>query len=335
MVKKHFNIPIFIPELACPFQCIYCDQSKISGVRKLPGDEEIGEIIDQYLATIPGQSEVQLAYFGGNFTGIPASQQEKYLKLAEPYIDQGKIKGIRLSTRPDYINDQVLPLLKKYHVQTIELGAQSFNNDVLRKSRRGHTAETTEIASRKIIESGFSLGLQMMIGLPGDTLERARFTARRITELGASETRIYPALVIKGTVLENMYMENKYEPLDLEEAICWCGQILPTFEEAGVRILKVGLHPSEGFLSGDDLVAGPFHPSFRELVETQLWHDLLEPLTLISGQELKIFVPDRQLNYAIGYEGVNKKMLEENYLKVVFSPSSDLAGRTFRHQIMG
>jgi histone acetyltransferase (RNA polymerase elongator complex component) len=333
MYKKHFNIPIFIPELACPFRCIYCDQSKISGITKLPDEGEISSTIDSYLATIPEPSEVQLAYFGGNFTGIPASQQEKYLKLVQPYIEQGKVQGIRLSTRPDYINDDVLRLLKRYHVQTIELGAQSLNNDVLRRSRRGHTSETTEIASKKIIESGFTLGLQMMIGLPGDTLERSLYTARRITELGAGETRIYPALVIKGTVLEKMFRENKYAPLSLEESIRWCAQILPVFEEAGVRILKVGLHPSDGFLSGDDLVAGPFHPSFRELVETHLWHDLLKFLTLKTGQVLEISVPARHLNYAIGYEGVNKKMLEKNFPEVIFTPSAKLSGRMFTHHV--
>ena len=334
MCKKHFNIPIFIPELACPFQCIYCDQSKISGVKKLPGDDEIRNTINSYLSTIPAQSEVQLAYFGGNFTGIPSSQQEKYLKLAEPYIVQGKIKGIRLSTRPDYINDDVLRMLKDYHVQTIELGAQSLVDDVLRRSCRGHTAGTTEVASRKIIESGFTLGLQMMIGLPGDTLDRSLFTARRIAELGAEETRVYPTLVIKGTVLENMYRENNYTPLSLEESIRWCSKILPVFEEAGVRILKVGLHPSEGFLSGEDLVAGPFHPSFRELVETKLWGDRLKPLAQTPGKELNIYVPPGQLNYAIGYEGVNKRMLEENFSKVVFTPSSELTGRSIMHHLI-
>jgi len=329
MYKKHFNIPVFIPELACPFQCIYCDQSKISGVEKLPDDQEIVNKIESHLLTIPRGSEVQLAYFGGNFTGISLEQQEHFLKLITPYISEGRISGIRLSTRPDYINDEVLSLLKRHHVRSIELGAQSFDDEVLRKSRRGHTAEVTAAASQRIREYGFSLGLQMMIGLPGDKLEKALNTAHRIVELGADDTRIYPTLVIKGTVLETMFMKKVFTPLKLEEAISWCAEIIPVFEAAGTNILKVGLHPSEGLLSGDDLVAGPFHPSFRELVETRIWRALLEPLTQRSAKSVEISVPPGQINYAVGYGGTNKKMLETKYLNVKFKTSDQLSKRLF------
>ena len=233
MKKQHFNIPVFIPELACPFQCIYCNQQKISGRLKIPSPKEIDRIIIDHLNTISkNKSEIELAFFGGNFTGIPVNEQEEYLKLVQPYINSGQISGIRLSTRPDYINNKVLELLKKYNVKTIELGAQSLDDDVLKLSKRGHTAKDTERASEIILKAGFSLGLQMMIGLPGDTLGKSIFTAKKIIELGADNTRIYPALVIKDTKMEKMYAEGKYHPLSLEDAVRWSKELLLIFEKA-------------------------------------------------------------------------------------------------------
>jgi histone acetyltransferase (RNA polymerase elongator complex component) len=334
MNKKHFNIPIFIPELACPFQCIYCDQRKISGVNRLPDDGEIIALIEKYLLTIPTGSEIQLAFFGGNFTGIPADQQEHYLRLAEPFISSGKIGSIRISTRPDYIRDDLLHLLKQHGVQSIELGAQSLDDEVLKLSKRGHTARDTEMASKKIRDFGFSLGLQMMIGLPGDTLEKSVSTARRIVELGAADTRIYPTLVIKDTVLERMFWEKSYTPLRLEEAVMWCTAILPVFEKAGVNVLKMGLHPSEGLLTGANLVGGPFHPSFRELVESAIWNEILKPLTDQKAKTIEILVPPDQINYATGYHGSNKKMLENYYSKVKFRSSDQLTGRSIKVHFM-
>jgi histone acetyltransferase (RNA polymerase elongator complex component) len=334
MRKKHFNIPIFIPELACPFQCIYCDQTKISGVTSLPGDQEIIEKIGLHLQSIPPGSEVQLAYFGGNFTGIPLEEQRHYLELATPYIKKGDIHGIRLSTRPDYINESVLTMLKEHHVTHIELGAQSMDEEVLKKSRRGHTPESVAEAAGMIRDFGFILGLQMMIGLPGDTLERSLITAHRIIELGAVETRIYPTLVIRGTALEKMYRQGEYQPLELEEAADWCSQIIPLFEEAGVKVLKVGLHPSDG-LQSEDLVAGPFHPSFRELVETLRWRKVLEALEKEGGKDIEIKVSPDELNWAIGYGGSNRKMLEQHFSRVSFRADSELVGKTYQSLIRG
>ncbi len=203
MKQRHYNIPIFIPELACPFQCIYCNQQKISGRLKIPTEKEILKSIEDHLATIPTEnSEVELAFFGGNFTGIDKSEQMRLLKLVKPYLGNGRISGIRLSTRPDYINDEILEMLKGFGVTTIELGAQSLDDKVLRLSKRGHTAKDTERAANMVLKAGFSLGLQMMIGLPGDTLESAIYTANRIVGLGADNTRIYPTLVIRDTVME-------------------------------------------------------------------------------------------------------------------------------------
>ena len=329
MKEKHINIPIFIPELACPFQCIFCNQRKISGQLHVPDETEIISTIETYLKTVSQDTtEVQFAYFGGNFTGLSIRDQENYLNLVEPYIQEGKISGIRISTRPDYINAEILRLLKKYRVQSIELGAQSMDDDVLKKSKRGHTAADTGKAARLINEFGFSLGLQMMVGLPGDTLEGTIYTANKIVELGAENTRIYPTLVIKGTHLENIYMRGKYQPLSLEEAIRRSKVAVKIFEKSGVKILKLGLHPSEGLVKGKDLVAGPFHPSFHELVLTSIWRELFESISE-KGNAVEITVAPNQINYAVGYQGANKKLLLERYKSVKFKTDNILSGRRF------
>lgn len=335
MKKKHFNIPVFIPELACPFQCIYCNQKKISGCLKVPSPEEINKIITDHLSTIPQEnSETELAFFGGNFTGLHLKEQESFLKLVQPYIVQGRISGIRISTRPDYINPEVLDLMKKYRVMTIELGAQSMDNDVLRLVGRGHTAEDTIAAANMIRDQGFSLGLQMMIGLPGDTLPKAVCTAKKITALKADNTRIYPALVIRGTALEKLYLAGKYHPLTLDLAVQWSKELLLIFEEANVNVLRIGLHPSEGLLSGEELVAGPFHPSFRELVLTAVWKDLFAPLLHEKGQHIEIAVAPQQLNYAIGYQSANRNLLLNHFKSVSFISNNQLTGRSFKYNIV-
>lgn len=333
MKNKYFNIPVFIPELACPFQCIYCNQEKISGCSNVPSHEEIIGIIEKHLKTIPSGSHVELAYFGGNFTGIPISEQEKLLQLIQPYLKENRISGIRVSTRPDYINYEILELLKKYQVTTIELGAQSLDDQVLILSKRGHRSKDTEVAAKMIKGEGFTLGLQMMIGLPGDTLENARYTAQRIIELKANNTRIYPTLVIKGTQLESLYWKGEFSPLSLDEAVNWSKELLLIFEAGGVDVIKLGLHPSEGLLNGEELIAGPFHPSFRELVLTEIWSDLLRPFTQKEGENIEVYVTPDQINYAIGYHAKNKKMFRYKNIKFIGEPN--LLGREFTIKISG
>lgn len=320
-MKKHVNIPVFIPELACPFQCIYCNQVKISGQSKIPSPPEIIQLIETYLSTIDRDATtVEVAFFGGNFTGINMQKQEELLKLVQPFIEKKQVDSVRISTRPDYIDEENLRLLKKYHVGTIELGAQSMNDEVLQLSQRGHSVKDILQASALIQQFEFYLGLQMMIGLPGDSREKCRETAQKIIELGADNTRIYPTLVIKGTLLEQWVNEGKYEALSLSEAISQTADIIPLFEKAGVNILKVGLHPTDGFTSGKELVAGPYHPSFRELVLTEIWKRKILPLMRVQeGNEIfKISVPEDQMNYAIGFRQKNKKMLKQHFKDVRF-----------------
>ena len=330
-LKKHFNIPVFIPELACPFQCAFCNQRKISGHIAVPDSDEIIKTVNDHLATFPkGDNHLEIGFFGGSFTGLPLLEQEKFLKLAKPYLDRGLIQGIRLSTRPDYINKEVLNLLKQYRVTTIELGAQSFDHEVLKQSYRGHTPEQTTKSANMVLEQGFDLGLQMMIGLPGDTLEKSLHTAKTIIALGASNTRIYPTVVIKDTALHHWYKTGKYKPLSLEEAVEWTKHLLPLFEDAGVKVIRTGLHPSEGLLSGDELVDGPFHPSFKELVLTEIWYDKLKKIKATPSIPVTIHVHPREINYAIGYQSKNRNRLLEKFDKVTFRTDSSIGEKSFK-----
>ena len=313
---RHYNIPIFIPELACPHQCVFCNQEKISGTDEAPKPKEVSEIIDTWISTIDTEnSHVEVAFFGGSFTGIPVDLQEEYLKEVLPYIESGEVKGIRLSTRPDYINQEILDLLKKYGVTSIELGAQSLDKFVLKMAGRGHSVEDVEIASKLINENGFELGLQMMLGLPFDTKENSIYTAKKIIELGAKTTRIYPTLVIDGTALGKQYKDGTYNALSLDDAIDWTKDIIMLFEDAKIAVLRTGLHPSEEFEDDKSLLAGPYHPSFKEMVMTEVWMDKLSELSS-NKKDIRVFVHPSQVNFAVGYKAKNKTELLKTYKSV-------------------
>ena len=326
---KHYTIPVFIPGEACPFQCIFCDQRLISGKCRAPEEPEIRELIEKHLATFPPESSIEVGFFGGTFTGLSPEKQRTYLDIVLPYVSAGKITSIRISTRPDYIDEANLSLLAGYPVKTIELGVQSFDPEVLVRSGRGHTAEDSVRASEMILNRGFTLGLQMMVGLPGDSPEKVQNTAKEIVRLGASETRIYPVLVIHGTELETLFLSGEYQPLTLNEAVQWTKPAMEIFEASSVKVIRVGLHHSDFFMK-KDFVAGPAHPSFRELVMTEIWHDRLSNLTRETEREnIRILVNSVDLNFAVGYHGKNRKMLEGFYKKVKFAAMNDIPAKTF------
>lgn len=326
--KKHCNIPIFIPQLACPHQCVFCNQEKISNTFSVPTPNEIGEIIDTYLDTISEGTVINIAFFGGSFTGIPEEEMINYLKVAHKYIKSGKVQGIRISTKPDYITDPILDILELYGVTAIELGAQSTNDKILLKSGRGHKFDAIENAAKLIRNRNMELGLQMMLGLPHDTLELSIQTAKDIVCLKADTTRIYPTVVVKGTYLEKMYKKGEYKVLSLGEAICWSKEVLKIFNAAEIKVLRVGLHPSDELELGKSLVAGPIHPSFKEMVLSDLWNDLLKEKILHKGIST-IHVAQKQLNYAIGYQGKNRSMLHEKGYEVKFVADSTLKDFAF------
>lgn len=323
---KHYNIPIFIPELACPNRCIYCNQRHISGQLQAVKPEEIKQIIEQHLATFIRPSEVELAFFGGSFTGIDEKDMLTYLQIVQPYIEQGEIKSIRISTRPDYINEKILDILQQYNVKDIELGAQSLNEEVLAFAKRGHTVRDVENASQLIKSYGFSLGLQMMIGLPLDTVEKSKETAKKILKLGAESTRIYPTLVINNTDLADLYRQNKYKALSLDEAVDWTAEIYKIFSQSSIKILRVGLHPSEALINGTELLAGPFHVSFKELVLTKIWQEKFEKLPINTKT---ILVNPKEINYTIGYNSKNKQLLQKKFPYLKFISDSNVELGTF------
>lgn len=324
-----------MPELACPHQCSFCDQRQISGQDKLPDPVTIMNLIEAHLNSFTAtEREVEIAFFGGTFTGLPLKTQEKFLKIVHPFIESAQVNGIRISTRPDYIDEENLNLLKENGVTTIELGAQSLDEEVLISSKRGHSAKDVEVASGLILRYGFRLGLQMMIGLPGDTPEKSKLTAQKIIDLGANETRIYPCLVIRNTLLARQFQLNEYLPIGLESAVELTADLYQMFEKATVKVIRIGLHRNEDFDRGNFL-AGPYHPNFMELVMTEIWRRNLEKLLRNSvNKQMNIFVQPSQLNFAVGFKAKNKMLLLQHFKKIAFKTDDSLSGRNFRIETM-
>lgn len=326
MVKKHCNIPIFIPQRACPHQCIYCNQRYISGQAKSLSLLEVKQTIDTYLSSIKDTTCTQVAFFGGTFTAIPLQEQIDYLEVVKPYIQKGLVDSIRLSTRPDYINPNILTILKSYGVKDIELGAQSLDDEVLAFCQRGHSCEDIIKASKLIHSFGFNLGLQMMIGLPKDTLQKSIATAQKIVSLKAQSTRIYPTLVIDKTPLADMYRQGLYQPLTLEQAVLWSKQVYKIFIQNDVQVLRVGLHPSRDLINKKGFIAGPFHVSFFELVLSSLFYD---KLSVIEPNTNTIIVNPKDINYVIGYNSQNLKALKKKSPHIKIVQSNEVTQGTF------
>ena len=307
----------------------------------MPTPYDVKQTIDTYLQTIGSKSkdlpladkkaEIQVAFFGGSFTCLPEKVQIQYLEVVQPYIQDGRIQSIRLSTRPDYIDIPTLDRLKSYNVKDIELGAQSLDDEVLAFSERGHTCADVEKASELINSYHFNLGLQMMVGLPLDTMEKTKLSAQKIVFMKAVSTRIYPTLVIAHTKLANLYREGKYQPLTLQQGVLWAKEAYKIFLKNNVKVLRVGLHPSKDLMNGEGLLAGPFHVSFKELVLTQLWKDtLLETYTTQDYKQInKLYFHPSEINYAIGYNSENKKFFQTYNPKLLFCQRDDIPLGTF------
>lgn len=318
-MKKHFNIPIFIPHLGCPFDCIYCNQKKISSTLVAPNPENIKEIIEQHLSTIPKASHIEVAFFGGSFTAIEKDLQVQYLEAVQPYIKNNEVDSIRLSTRPDFINPEILELLNEYGVRTIELGVQSLNDEVLKRSCRDYGVDDVFKASHLIKSFNLKLGIQLMVGLPGDKYEYDMETTRKTISLKPDMVRIYPTLVIKDTALEVLYEKGLYSPLTLAEAVTITKEMYMYFIANNIEVIRMGLYPSEELRSHDTVVAGPFHPAFGELVEQEVFYDLVNYLLNQADKEnrldssLFIYVNSRDMSKMIGNKKENIIRLKKNY----------------------
>ncbi|MCI8485577.1 MAG: radical SAM protein [Clostridia bacterium] len=320
-MKKEYIIPIFVPHLGCPNSCTFCNQKTISGQSKQVTAKDVRDTIEYYLSNFKDNNKyVEVAFFGGSFTGIEEEVQEELLQAAFEYIKQKKVNSIRISTRPDYINKKILKRLKKYKVKTIELGVQSTNNYILSRCQRGHTFEDVKKASKLIRRKRFVLGHQMMVGLPESTKLDEINTTKSLIKLKPKIVRIYPVLVIKGTKLEEEYKNNEYIPLTVNQAVERCKDIVSMFNKKKIKVIRLGLQNTntidEPGHKESEVVAGPYHPAFRQLVESSMWYDsMLEHIKQFNTKVkvVEIRANPININNIIGHKKENINKLNEIY----------------------
>lgn len=316
---KKGNISIFVPHQGCPCACSFCNQKTITGQNELPTADDVRNAVDTALRK--KEYEYEIAFFGGSFTAIDREYMLELLKAAYPYVKSGQVKGIRISTRPDCIDHEVLDILKKYGVTSIELGAQSMDDEVLEANRRGHTAQDVCNASELIKEYGFELGLQMMTGLYKDTAEKSIETAKKIIVFAPSTVRIYPTVVLKGTYLAELYLKEEYTPLNADDSAELCAILVPMFENAGIKIIRLGLHSSRDIK--ENMLAGGFHDSFGELVKSRI---MVNKILELPPADYQVYVNPRSVSklkgnkksniYLLIERGYNIKIITDNGLDV-------------------
>lgn len=349
-MKTHAIIPIFVPHAGCPHDCVFCNQKAITARSQAPEPHEIINTIDRNLSTIKTNqniTDVEIAFFGGSFTGIPAEEQRRYLKIAKTYKDNGAIHKIRLSTRPDYINANILDNLKNYNVDIIELGVQSFDSDVLKKSNRGHDTQTVFTSAKLIKSYGFMLGIQLMIGLPGDNYEKCMNSVNQTIKIAPQIARIYPTVVIRGTALYEMTKKGTYTPIAEHDAVITAKDMYLALTDAGINVIRIGLKSSDNIKrpaenreneSADDSIngeetgeigAGDYHPAFRQLVEAEIAKEQLNaaiPENLPAGTKVTFKCHPASFSNMIGNRRSNKIYFAEKYphLNIKFAADKNL-----------
>ncbi|MDR0854590.1 MAG: radical SAM protein [Clostridiales Family XIII bacterium] len=342
-MKTHAIIPIFIPHIGCPHDCVFCNQRKITARLSAPTTAEIEQLIERNLSTIEprGIRDVEVAYFGGSFTGLPIEEQNELLKPAIRYRSQGRIKHIRLSTRPDYIDDEIVSNLLAQGVDIVELGVQSFDDEVLAVSNRGHDAKSSETAFALLKTAGIEVGLQLMAGLPCSTPERDIASARRVSELRPDSTRIYPTVILKDTTLHDMHQDGTYVPPTQDEMVETVKQMYLILEDAGITILRVGLKSTDIITSNGDAVSGSYHPAFRQLIESSIARDKIEAEIAskmkVLGEgtsslgELTIYANPKNISCAAGHKGSNRDYFAKKYpnLSLKFISNSSIPEGTY------
>lgn len=312
---RKYNLPIFIPHRGCPHDCVFCSQRKITGIDTEVTSAQVREMIEAFLKTVKKEGfTAEVAFFGGSFTGLEYATQEEFLKTAAEFFPQ--IDGIRLSTRPDYIDEDIIDLLKKYGVTTVELGVQSSDEQVLRLNSRGHSFDAVKTASKLIKDAGITLGHQMMLGMYGSTPQKDMQTVKDIISLKPACVRIYPVVTIKGTALEDLYNSGKYQPYTVEQAAELAKQAVLEFRNADIEVIRIGLHSSDELESDGNIVAGPYHPAFGELVDSLIYRDLIEEeikKSLLYSKEFEYNCAPSEVSKAVGHKGMNKKYFYEKY----------------------
>lgn len=308
-MKTHRNIPVFIPQEGCPNACVFCSQKKITGIDRRAELDTFYKTVEKALET--GWEESEIAFFGGSFTAIERNRMVTLLDAAYEYVKSGDVSGIRISTRPDYIDKEVLEILRSRGVTAIELGIQSISEQVLKDSGRGHTAIQSENACRLIKEYGFKLGGQMMVGLPSSTAEDEVLTAKAICAWGADETRIYPTVVFEDTELYRMTLNGSYTPLGIDDAVSRCADCMEIFLANGVKVLRVGLHASEQLVSAP---YGATHPAMGELVESEIYRrKICKLLGSKTGKRLCIYVSPSACSKAAGQHKKNTEFFKKEF----------------------
>lgn len=325
--KTHYIIPVFVPDLGCPHQCVFCNQKKITGQSEVPTGNDVTIKILEYLKTIPKGEGItrEVAFYGGSFTAVELNLQKELLAPAYGFMTSGEIDRIRVSTRPDSLDENRLALLSSYGVQTIELGVQSMDDEVLAKAGRGHTSRDVVRSAALIKQWGIELGFQLIVGLPGDSEEKQTNSALEVIGLKPDIIRIYPCLVLKGTRLAELYETGEYVPLTLEQAVQRSKKLLVMFENAGIHVIRIGLQPSDQISLDGEVIAGPYHPAFRELVESSLARDLLEYLLagildvdctdsdVKSTHSVEVAVSEQDVSVVRGHQGANVQYFKEKY----------------------
>ncbi len=309
---RHINIPVFIPHMGCPNQCVFCNQRSISGVKKFEPDS-VRDIIDEALTTVGDDDVAEIAFFGGSFTGIDRSLMLSLLEIADSYVKCGRVKSVRCSTRPDYIDEEIIEILLSHNVKVVELGLQTVSDEILLKTKRNHTFSDEVRACRLITDSGLMFVAQMMIGLPGSTLEDELKTAKFIISVGASAARVYPTVVFHETELKTMAESGKYTPIELDNAVYRSAEVVKLFRAAGVEVIRIGLCASDNLVSDESYFAGPNHPALGELVENRIYFDRIseqiKKMKYDSETVIYIKVPRGELSKAVGQKKRNKFLL--------------------------
>ncbi len=302
---RHANIAIFVPHNGCPNQCSFCNQKNITGVSHQPTPNEVNDILSNAVKNSKNV-ETEIAFFGGSFTAINQDYMISLLEVASSYVKKGYFSGIRISTRPDAIDNEILSILKNYNVTAIELGAQSMNDEVLLSNKRGHTRADIINASNLIKNNDFSLGLQMMTGLYKSNFDIDYQTGVDIAKIKPDTVRIYPTVILKGTQLEELYTIGKYKTLSFDDTVLLCCKLLVLFENEGIPVIRLGLHASESL--SQNMIGGIFHPAFREICESKILYYKVQKLIKennIKPGILKIKVNPKYVSKLIGQNKTN------------------------------
>lgn len=301
-------IPIFIPHVGCPNQCIFCNQKKISG-EKLASHDDVERQINKYLHLLKPERENEAAFFGGSFTGLELSLQERLFAPVDKLFADGIIRKIRVSTRPDYIDEEKLIFLKKHNVNLVELGVQSLDNAVLKLAERGHNAEAVYSAVALLKKYNFEVCIQLMVGMMGQSEQSFKETIERVIDLKPNYVRLYPMIVVKDTPLEKIFYDKEFEPMELEAAVDLGAWAWERFEENGIKVIRLGLQADEE-LCGGNIVAGPYHPAYGEMVYGRYYRNKLTPkiknILELGARQIILDVPTKLESKVRGLGNCNK-----------------------------